>query len=142
MKSIWLLEDFRDCLWRVGKKQIPHNHGMNRILSFVAAASFFLPAQSGRSEAIDFNQDIRPILSDHCFACHGPDSHKRKGGKKGSGGLRLDNSDGTQADLGGYAAVVPGKPDVSELVARILNKDTEEIMPPPDFHKSLSASQN
>ena len=76
---------------------------------------------------IDFSDQIRPLLSDHCFACHGPDQQHRKAK------LRLDTSEGatarTKDDL---AAVVPGKPDESELVRRIFSTDPDELMPPPD----------
>src|SRR5688572_4182215 len=77
-------------------------------------------------EAPDFNRDIRPILSDKCFRCHGPDEHERKGGLDG---LRLDTPKGALEDLGGGAyAIVPGKPDKSELLARVTSDDEEEIM--------------
>ena len=59
--------------------------------------------------APDFAHEIRPILSNHCFKCHGPDADERKGGKEGSGGLRLDTEEGARADLGGLMALVPGK---------------------------------
>ncbi len=85
--------------------------------------------------AVDFNRDIRPLLSDNCFLCHGPDEHDRKAD------LRLDTADGIVADLGGYAAVVPGDPDASELIARIMIDDPDEIMPPPKTHKKLTAAQ-
>lgn len=79
------------------------------------------------SQEIQFNRDIRPILSDKCFLCHGPDEKKRKAD------LRLDQREGALADLGGYAAVSPGKPDESELLARVLaHEDSSELMPPPD----------
>ncbi|MAT30699.1 MAG: hypothetical protein CMP29_02785 [Roseibacillus sp.] len=84
---------------------------------------------------VDFNRDIRPILSDHCFACHGPDEHERKGK------LRLDTEEGALqgGDIGD--ALVPGKPDDSEIVHRIFSNDPEEVMPPPDANKALSAEQ-
>ncbi|MDF1861227.1 MAG: PSD1 and planctomycete cytochrome C domain-containing protein [Verrucomicrobiales bacterium] len=82
---------------------------------------------------IDFNRDIRPILSDKCFFCHGPDSHERKAD------LRLDTEEGALADLGGYAAIVPGKPEESELVLRLTDKD--DPMPPVDSHKKLKPAE-
>ena len=86
----------------------------------------------------DFAHEIRPILSNHCFKCHGPDQDERKGGKEGSGGLRLDTEEGAHADLGGLKALVPGKPDESELIARIISKESDELMPPPKSGKKLT----
>jgi len=83
-----------------------------------------------------YNHDIRPILSDTCFGCHGPDEHDRKAG------LRLDVPQPAQATTdSGRAAIVPGKPEASELVARILAGDPDTVMPPPESTKSLSAEQ-
>src|SRR6266446_3098616 len=86
------------------------------------------------ARSIDFNRNIRPILSNHCFACHGPDAKKRKGLSKP---LRLDTEDGAFADLGGYAAIVRGNPDESELVRRALSDDPLEVMPPASTGKKL-----
>ncbi|WP_235908728.1 DUF1553 domain-containing protein [Roseiconus nitratireducens] len=91
----------------------------------------FAPADG--AEAIDFNRDIRPILSDHCFQCHGPDSQTRQAD------LRLDTFAGATEDLGGYAALVPGDVDSSELLRRI-NAD-DEPMPPVDAKIPLSDQQ-
>jgi len=74
---------------------------------------------------IEFNKDIRPIFSDHCFSCHGPDKRARKAD------LRLDTYEGAIRDLGGYSAIVPGDPDKSELLLRTMHSDPEELMPPP-----------
>lgn len=89
----------------------------------------------------DFAHEIRPILSNHCFKCHGPDQDERKGGKEGSGGLRLDTEEGARADLGGLTALVPGKPDESELLTRIVSKESDEVMPPPKSGKRLSPQE-
>ena len=89
-------------------------------------------AVGGAGQKIHFNRDIRPILADHCFQCHGPDEAKRKAG------LRLDTEDGAKADLGGYAAIVPGDLDNSLLILRIHHEDAEEIMPPPATKKPLT----
>ncbi len=83
-----------------------------------------LLSSSTFSQEIQFNRDIRPILSNKCFLCHGPDEKKRKAD------LRLDLREGAVADLGGYAAIVPGKPGESELLARVAHDDPDEIMPP------------
>lgn len=87
--------------------------------------------------AVDFNRDVRPILSDHCFACHGPDADK---GRKA--GLRLDTPEGALALLkSDQRAIVPGDIDASALIARIHHTDDEEVMPPPDFKRPLTSDQ-
>ncbi len=87
---------------------------------------------------IDFSRDIKPILSNKCFLCHGPSETDRKGGKHG---LRLDTAAGSIEDLGGHAAIVPGKPEASELIARISSHDPEEVMPPKSMGKPLTAHE-
>ena len=77
-----------------------------------------------RSEEIEFNRDIRPLLTDRCFSCHGPDERARKAK------LRLDTFEGATKDLGGYAAIIPGDPENSELVVRAIHESLDEIMPP------------
>ncbi len=84
--------------------------------------------------AISFNHHVRPILSENCFYCHGPDESERKSG------LRLDTPKGAATDLGGYAAIVPGDIAASELWARITASDADELMPPADSHRTLSSS--
>lgn len=86
-------------------------------------------------EEIDFNRDIRPILSDKCVFCHGPDKEQRQAD------LRLDTQEGALADLGGYAAIKPGDPAASELIKRIQSTDEYEQMPPPYSKRSLSAEE-
>jgi len=83
---------------------------------------------------IEFNRDVRPILSSRCFSCHGPDAGHRKAK------LRLDLEEGSRADLGGRQAIAPSKPDESELVARIISTDDTERMPPPRG-EALSANE-
>lgn len=97
-----------------------------------------LPALAGSAAdtAPRFSRDVLPILSDHCFSCHGPDAAGRKGG------LRLDTEEGARAggkDEG--PAVVPGQPDRSSLLRRIRNTDPDEVMPPPSAHKPLTPAQ-
>ena len=76
-------------------------------------------------EKVDFNTQIKSILSNKCIACHGPDEEHREAG------LRLDTFDGATEDLGGYAALIPGDADDSEMIFRMgLDSDDEEIMPP------------
>lgn len=96
-------------------------------------------SKESQKAKLDFNRDIRPILSNNCFRCHGPDESERSGG--GSQGLRLDSPEGLREDLGGHFAVVPGKPDESHMIARILSDDPEEVMPPPETGKKLSAAE-
>lgn len=79
-------------------------------------------------EQVQFSRDILPILSDRCFACHGPDTANRKAD------LRLDDRE-TAIKSG---AIVPGKPDESELLFRITSHDADEVMPPPKFNKKVS----
>lgn len=88
-----------------------------------------IPGELFGAEKIDFNRDVRPILSDNCFACHGFDENARKAD------LRLDEQESALADLGGYAAIVAGKPAESAVMIRVLSKDPNEIMPPADSHK-------
>jgi hypothetical protein len=82
---------------------------------------------------IRFNRDVRSILSDKCFACHGPDA------KTVEGGLRLDLRDEATDESGG--AIVPGNPEESEMVRRILSTDADEVMPPPESHKELTKAE-
>jgi hypothetical protein len=84
---------------------------------------------------VEFNRDIRPILSNNCFACHGPDKNKRKAD------LRLDTEKDAFADLGGYFAFVPGKPTESEVYRKITAADAHERMPPRSFNKKLTKRQ-
>jgi mono/diheme cytochrome c family protein len=93
-------------------------------------------AAHGAEKSPDFTRDIRPILSRNCFACHGPDEHDRRGG------LRLDDREAAIAELdSGARAIVPGRPDESELVARIHETDPDTMMPPPESNHVLSPVQ-
>jgi hypothetical protein len=106
------------------------------LLSFgVIALAFPLLARAA-SDTIDFNRDIQPILSENCYQCHGPDAKARKAK------LRLDTKEGAFATKdNGITAIVPGKPDDSELVTRIFSADPDEVMPDPASHKTLTAAQ-
>ncbi len=85
---------------------------------------------------VDFNREIRQILADRCFACHGPDAAERQGG------LRLDDADAAlQAGDSGEVAIVPGDPSASELLRRIESDSEGEVMPPPETNKHLSAEE-
>jgi hypothetical protein len=88
------------------------------------------------ADAPHFSRDVLPLLSDNCLACHGQDEKQRKGG------LRLDTHEGAVALKDGIAAIVPGKPKDSELLARLVSDDPDEVMPPPKSHKKkLTAEQ-
>jgi len=94
---------------------------MRLILFLTFILPFFLFAE----ERIDFNTQIKSLLSNRCIACHGPDEENREAG------LRLDTFDGATRDLDGYSAIVPGDPEESEMIFRIsLPADDEEVMPP------------
>jgi len=98
-------------------------------IAVFAVCLFAASAVAAVPEKVLFNQHVRPILSGNCFYCHGPDPKHREAD------LRLDNRDGATADLGGYAAIVPGKPDQSALIKRITSTDPDEQMPPPASKK-------
>ena len=88
------------------------------------------------ADAPDFNREVRPILSNYCFKCHGPDDKARKSK------LRLDvREEALKPAKSGGHAIVPGKVDQSELVTRIFSEDEEERMPPAATKKELSAEQ-
>lgn len=103
--------------------------------SFTAALLVTVFSSISAEEELSFNRDIRPILSNACFACHGFDAKKRKAD------LRLDVPEGAFADLGGYQAIKPGDLKTSEVWKRLLSTDEDEVMPPPDFHKSLTDTE-
>jgi hypothetical protein len=135
---------------------MPLRRGLQRQLSFRAASGFaavallalFSLSRRGENVAlgaepkpapeasVEFSRDVRPILSDKCFKCHGPDSTDRQAG------LRLDLRSVATAKLeSGKTAIVPAKPEESELVARIFSKDKNVHMPPPDSNKKLTDRQ-
>jgi hypothetical protein len=90
-----------------------------------------IPARAAPPERPTYNRDVRPILAENCFACHGPDRNARKGK------FRLDE----RASALRKGAIVPGRPEKSELVARIFSGEPREIMPPPKTKKRLTAEQ-
>jgi len=93
-----------------------------------------LPLASAQ-ETVDFGRQIRPILSENCIACHGPDEKGRKAK------LRLDDEASAKSDRKGDIAIVPGKPEASSLIQRIESKDPDEVMPPPKQHKTIAPEQ-
>ncbi|HEX4945270.1 MAG TPA: DUF1549 domain-containing protein [Blastocatellia bacterium] len=102
------------------------------LLGLVALNAFWNTSRStvAAAQEVQFNRDIRPILSDRCFYCHGPDEKNRKAG------LRLDTFEGATKDRGGYRAITPGKPDESELLRRVTSHEPGEVMPPPSAKKA------
>ena len=93
---------------------------------------------SKTKNGLDFNQDVRPILSDKCYACHGPDE------KKVEAGLRLDYAEGALAELQdhpGHYAVVPGDAEASEVYQRIISEDPSMQMPPPSSNLALTEDE-
>ena len=118
------------------RSSIPNGLRLARVAPWVPGliASLALDAAPA---AIDFNRDIRRILSENCFQCHGPDAG---GGKPGKKALRLDLPDAAYSEKNGTAAIKPGHPEQSELVRRITSTDPDDRMPPPDSGKSLSAA--
>jgi hypothetical protein len=92
-------------------------------------------AEPPRARPLNYNRDVRPILSDKCFACHGPDAKHREAD------LRLDDEASAKLDRGGYAAILSGKPDESELIRRITSEDESERMPPAESGKQLTPAE-
>ncbi|MBU6402329.1 MAG: DUF1549 domain-containing protein, partial [Verrucomicrobia bacterium] len=100
-----------------------------------AAAGLAVARQPG-AKVLDFDRDIRPILSENCFTCHGPDEEMRKAG------LRLDQKQGALKVLkSGDRAIVPGDLKSSKLVWRITRQDPDDVMPPPKTGKKLTTAQ-
>ena len=101
-------------------------------LALVLFSCFGLVGRAEESSTVSFHHEVRPVLSDACFACHGFDEKTREAD------LRLDTAEGAYADLGGYAAFVPGNPEKSEAWLRILSDDKDDVMPPPEHHRQLT----
>jgi hypothetical protein len=96
-----------------------------------------MPLKVHAAEKLQFNRDIRPLLSDRCFKCHGPDKAARKAG------LRLDLADEAYAERkkNHQHAIVPGKPEASLVCRKIFSNDPDDLMPPPDSHLVLSKEE-
>lgn len=111
---------------------------------FVASCALFCAVSPGTLRAaepplparIEFNRDVRPILSDTCFHCHGPDKNARQAG------LRLDiREEAIHPADSGETPIVPGKPEESMLAQRVFSEDSGVVMPPPEAHKTLTSRQ-
>jgi hypothetical protein len=120
-------------------RKVEHRQGFDRplrlILGFLLAGCAVLHGLTGYVQAappaLDFNRDIRPVLAENCFYCHGQDSNKRQAE------LRLDVRDAA-IEAG---AIVPNAPKSSELIERIFSHDSHKVMPPPKSNRRLSAEQ-
>lgn len=114
-------------------------HGIQWVAAGATFACLLISAPTtfaDDTDKIDFNRDIRPLLSDRCYSCHGPDENHREGGVR----FDVPESALTEADSGEFP-IVPGKPGESELIARISTKDESIQMPPPESNKSLTAEE-
>jgi hypothetical protein len=114
------------------------NHCYKIIVPFFLLATIFYGERLAATAqpTVQFNRDIRPIFSNTCYMCHGPDKNSRKAN------LRLDiREDALKKTRSGVYPIVPGKPDESAIIQRIFATDAAEIMPPPDAHKELAPQQ-
>lgn len=103
---------------------------------FQSLTLLLLTATVCANDEIDFNRDIRPILSDKCFACHGPDEQHREGG------FRFDQQESAFGEgESGEHPIVPGDPEKSELIARVTSDDEFLVMPPPEANKEVTAEE-
>ncbi len=101
--------------------------------ALIIAADVIVPAASARD--VNFDRDIRPILADACFKCHGPDEAQREAD------LRLDIEAGAFAERSGHAAIIRGQPESSQLWRRITSEDPDQRMPPPESGRTLTPPQ-
>lgn len=110
---------------------------MSRRCSLLLPCVFVALSAWGRGEPpVDFQRDVQPILAEHCTLCHGVDAKERQGG------LRLDQREAAlKGGESGVPAIVPGKPDESELIRRITSSESDVLMPPPSHNKPLSPKQ-
>ncbi len=108
---------------------------MTRSLSIFTSLLIAIPAFSAESK-LRFNRDIRPLMSDTCFHCHGPDKNSRKAG------LRLDVREAAlKPAKSGEIPIVPGKPEESEIIKRLFASDKDDLMPPDEAHKTFTPEQ-
>jgi mono/diheme cytochrome c family protein len=116
-----------------GTRRVPTTFEENAMNPLLPAMLLLAPTAPPEAPKVDFNRDVRPILADHCFQCHGPDANKRKAG------LRLDvDPAGEKRET---AVIVPGKPAESELIRRVTADDLRDRMPPMKFGRQLSEKQ-
>ena len=122
----------RKSFGEVSRRRLSEGQAMAAIALLACSLPLVRAADASK---VDFGREILPILSHNCFGCHGPDEGARKAK------LRLDTHDGLVGELDGVTIVTPGKPDKSELIARITSKDEDEVMPPADSGKQLTPQQ-
>ncbi|HUP77149.1 MAG TPA: DUF1549 domain-containing protein, partial [Pirellula sp.] len=125
-----------ECLPRVARRPVPFFLARSFELHLAIVFVFVFAIANRAAErqlppSIEFNRDVRPILADNCFSCHGNDANHREAE------LRLD----VREDAMSKKAFVPGGPDESEMIRRIFATDADEVMPPPDSHKKMSDQQ-
>ncbi|WP_182870188.1 PSD1 and planctomycete cytochrome C domain-containing protein [Stieleria mannarensis] len=112
------------------------SHTAHALATVATSLALLAQASVTHADDVSFSRDVLPVLSDRCFHCHGPDESNREAG------LRLDVEEHAKEDRGGYAAIVPGNLEDSELWRRITTDDEYEVMPPTDSHrKPLTESE-
>jgi hypothetical protein len=104
-------------------------------LSLICLLSCGVFAPTAIAQVPQYNRDVRPILADKCFRCHGPDAAARQAD------LRLDESQSATVDRSGHRVIARGKPAISELIRRVTSKDDDLQMPPPDSGSSLRPAE-
>src|SRR5438093_9397756 len=110
-------------------------HAVGCAMTFAFAAAVTVTSWA-ETKTVSFNRDIRPIFSDTCFQCHGPDEAKRKSG------VRFDQRESAVSKAkSGDLPIVPGKPEDSEVMKRLTSNDPDELMPPPKLNKKLTPQQ-
>src|SRR5579864_3486445 len=119
----------------MGRRMETRGHELRIVAAVLLHVAALSRAAVYAGERVEYNRDIRPILSANCFPCHGPDEKKRKAK------MRLDRKDDALRDRDGYAVIVPGQPDESEVVLRIEADDDTLKMPPPKSRKTLTPAQ-
>lgn len=102
---------------------------------FVLGLAMATGTACGEDTPPDFNRQVRPLISDRCLSCHGPDAKHREAE------LRLDDAKSATSDRGGYWVVKPGDADNSEMMARITSDDPDVVMPPPEYGKPLDEAE-
>jgi len=131
--SVALTAEVVPCCAPVPRRRLRANHASAFALAFAFAAG---GSPLSAAEPVSFSREVLPILSDACFACHGPDEKARKGG------LRLDTEAGARgAGDSGERAIVPGAGDAGEVMRRLLSADPDEAMPPPTSNHKIAPEQ-